>query len=83
MLATSATKIGSSLEQARKSYNEFVGSVQSRLVPTLRRFEERGARSSNDLIEPKEIDGEVRALPQGLFDVFDEPETKIPAGRKR
>ena len=78
-----ATKIGSSLEQARKSYNEFVGSVQSRLVPTLRRFEERGARSSNDLIEPKEIDGEVRALPQGLFDVFDEPETKIPAGRKR
>ena len=78
-----ATRIGSSLEAARKSYNEFVGSVQSRLVPTLRRFEERGARSSNELAQTKEIDGEIRALPQGLFDLFDEPESPLPARKRK
>ena len=77
-----ASRIGTSLEQARRSYNEFVGSVQSRLVPTLRKFEERGARSSNELVLPKAVEGEIRALPQGLFDVFEEPEDS-PAPRKR
>ena len=76
-----ATRIGTSLEHARKSYNEFVGSVQSRLVPTLRKFEERGARSSGQLEEPKEVDGEIRSLPQGLFDLFEEPED-APAKRR-
>lgn len=74
-----AAKIGTSLDQARKSYNEFVGSVQSRLVPTLRRFEERGARSSQQLVEPKPVEGEVRSLPQGLFEV-DEELDELPDG---
>jgi DNA recombination protein RmuC len=57
-----ANRVGTSLESARRHYNEFVGSVQSRLVPTLRKFEERGARSSKELVEPQEIEGEGRKL---------------------
>lgn len=72
-----ASRIGTSLESARKSYNEFVGSVQSRLVPTLRKFEERGARSAQELPEPRPVEGEIRALPQGLFDVFDESDPAL------
>jgi DNA recombination protein RmuC len=44
-----AAIVGESIERARKSYNDFVGSIHSRLVPTLRRFEERDARSSKEL----------------------------------
>lgn len=55
-----AAVVGDSIERARKSYNDFVGSIHSRLVPTLRRFEERDARSSKDLASPRTIDGETR-----------------------
>src|SRR6185436_5126680 len=55
-----AAVVGESIERARKSYNEFVGSIHSRLVPTLRRFEERDARSSKELPLIKPIEGETR-----------------------
>jgi len=68
-----AAVVGESIEKARRSYNDFVGSVHSRLVPTLRRFEERDARSSKELPEIKEIEGETRQpeplLPMGLDEV--------------
>ena len=50
-----------------RTYNQFVGSVDSRLMPTLRRFEEAGARSEKQLTEPKPIDAvtsELRKLPE-------------------
>ena len=55
-----AAVVGESIERARKSYNDFVGSIHSRLVPTLRRFEERDARSSKDLPALRPVEGETR-----------------------
>ncbi|NOT31784.1 MAG: DNA recombination protein RmuC [Planctomycetes bacterium] len=55
-----AAVVGESIERARKSYNDFVGSIHSRLIPTLRRFEERDARSSKDLPELRAVEGETR-----------------------
>ena len=57
-----AAKVGDSLDNARKRYNEFVGSVDSRLVPTLRKFEEHGARSARSLEGPTVLEGEPREL---------------------
>jgi DNA recombination protein RmuC len=62
-----ASKLGESLDRAVRTYNQFVGSVDSRLMPTLRRFEEAGARSEKQLTEPKPIDAvtsELRKLPE-------------------
>ena len=61
-----AAKVGGSIDTARRSYNEFVGSVQGRLIPALRRFEERDARSSKELMELQDVEGEVRAV-EGLL----------------
>ncbi len=73
-----ATRVGESLESARKSYNQFVGSVQGRLLPTLRKFEERDARSARDLLVPRPLEGETRRLDAGLlFDDVEEPEEPV------
>jgi len=55
-----AAIVGESIERARRSYNDFVGSIHSRLVPTLRRFEERDARSSKELPTLRTVEGETR-----------------------
>jgi DNA recombination protein RmuC len=55
-----AAIVGESIERARKAYNDFVGSIHSRLVPTLRRFEERDARSAKELPSVRAIEGETR-----------------------
>ncbi|MCA9283319.1 MAG: DNA recombination protein RmuC, partial [Phycisphaerales bacterium] len=62
-----ANRVGSSLESAVKSYNQFVGSVDSRLMPTLRRFEEEGAKSGKEIAEIKPIETtprDIGALPE-------------------
>lgn len=47
--------LGKALERATRKYNDAVGSIQSRLRPTLKRFEESGAKSGKPLPEPAEI----------------------------
>jgi DNA recombination protein RmuC len=71
-------KVGAGIDSARKGYNELVGSLQGRLIPTLRRFEQEGARSSKELCDPTPIEGELRALEsaRGRSDVL------LPAERK-
>lgn len=59
-----ASRVGESIERAQKAWNQFVGSVSSRLLPAVRTFEERGARSQSEIGEPVSIDGEVRSLPE-------------------
>lgn len=44
-------ELGRALERATRKYNEAVGSIQSRLTPTLRRFEDAGAKSGKELPE--------------------------------
>ncbi|MCB9838564.1 MAG: DNA recombination protein RmuC [Phycisphaeraceae bacterium] len=46
---TYAAEIGKAIETAGDKYNRFVGSVEGRLMPTLRKFEDKGAKSTKEL----------------------------------
>ena len=72
-----ASRIGDAIRATAKRYNEFVGSVDNRLVPTLKRFEERGARSGKTLAELRELDEGARKI-QSL----DDGDVITPAPRK-
>lgn len=60
--------VGKSLEGARRSYNELVGSLESRWLPTLRKFEEKGADSGRELAEIPRVEGETRELAAGAIE---------------
>lgn len=58
-----AAKVGEAIGAAKDRYNAFVGSVDSRLMPTLRKFEEKGAsRSGKSLEDLSSLEGEPRAM---------------------
>ena len=57
-----AAKVGHAINTAATSYNAFVGSVDSRLMPTLRRFEDKGATSARQIEAQKEVDVQVRPI---------------------
>jgi len=57
--------VGSALDRATRKYNDAVGSIQSRLMPTLRRFEESGAKSAKTL---PPMTSEISVIPrQGIL----------------
>lgn len=63
-----AQTLGKAIQQAAGAYDKFVGSVDRRMMPTLRRFEEKGAKSARDVPELKELNVTVRSvesLPEG------------------
>lgn len=68
--------MGDAIDGARKHYNEFVGSVQGRLLPALRKFEEKDARSARELPAIRAVEGETRALDTG--GLLDASESEIP-----
>ncbi|MBU6414266.1 MAG: DNA recombination protein RmuC [Planctomycetes bacterium] len=47
--------VGTRLNQAVEAYNGAVGSIESRLTPTLRKFEDAGAASGKDLETPQVV----------------------------
>ncbi len=55
-------KVGRGLDRAVGSYNDLVGSVDSRLLPTLRRFEDAGAASGKKLEELPPVEVRTREL---------------------
>jgi len=55
-------KIGKSLDRATESYNEAVGSMESRVLVSARKFKELGAATGADLAEPRTIDARARTL---------------------
>lgn len=55
-----ADELGRSLGAAVDRYNALVGSLEQRMLPALRRFEESGAGSSRDLLEPRRLDDALR-----------------------
>ena len=57
-----AERVGKSLQQATEHYNRFVASAETRLLPTLRKFEDAGARSAKDLPEPQTVSVTARQL---------------------
>ncbi|MBO6741199.1 MAG: DNA recombination protein RmuC [Phycisphaerales bacterium] len=60
-----AGKLGDSIRQAVERYNRLVGSIDSRMVPTLRKFEDAGAKSGKALSEPTKIESTPRELASG------------------
>lgn len=60
-----AGKLGESIRQSVERYNRMVGSIDGRLVPTLRKFEEAGAKSAKSLVELPAVEGETRGLESG------------------
>jgi DNA recombination protein RmuC len=68
-----AGKLGDSLRQSVERYNSLVGSIDTRMMPTLKKFEDAGAKGSKALVEPKRVDGEPRALANSTR-LFDESE---------
>ncbi len=55
-------KAGRQLTSATKSFDDAVGSWESRIVPQLRRIEEMGAASGKELEEPRRVDRAVRPI---------------------
>jgi DNA recombination protein RmuC len=56
------SKAGRQLGSAVNAYNEAVGSAESRVLPQMRRFQDLGAASGEDLENPKPVDHAVRQL---------------------
>ena len=56
------SKSGRQLSSAVSAYNDAVASAESRVLPQMRRFQELGAASDDDLESPKPIDQSVRSV---------------------
>jgi DNA recombination protein RmuC len=59
-------KAGRQLNSATKSFDDAVGSLESRVMPQLRRIEEMGAASGKELEEPRRVDRAVRPVAEEL-----------------
>jgi DNA anti-recombination protein RmuC len=57
-----AVRLGEALDAASRRYNDFVASYQSRLEPTLRKFEEAGVKSSKERPRLEPLAVRVREL---------------------
>ncbi len=55
-----ASSLGRAVQATVDRFNRMTGSMASRLVPTLRRFEEAGAKSAKELAEIRQVEGRVR-----------------------
>ena len=60
-----AGKLGDSIRQSVERYNRLVGSIDSRMMPTLKKFEDAGAKSGKTMEGPKRVDGTPRELTSG------------------
>lgn len=58
--------VGSAISSTASAYNKLVGSVDSRLMPTLRKLEDAGAKSEKALEGPRSVETGVRGV-QGLL----------------
>jgi DNA recombination protein RmuC len=58
----SFSRLGRQLDSATGAYNEAVGSLEGRVLPQLRRFEQFQAGSDRELDPPKPIDATPRAI---------------------
>jgi DNA recombination protein RmuC len=72
LLAGHITSVGANLDRAVDSYNKAVGSLESRVLVSARKFAELGASVAEDIPEIAPIETTARAL---SFDWDDEPET--------
>lgn len=79
-LATHITAVGTNLDRAVEAYNQAVGSLESRVLVSARKFAELGAPVAEDIPEVERIEKTARTL---SFDWDDEPlEISKQEGRK-
>ncbi|MBK6702414.1 MAG: hypothetical protein IPG56_00675 [Caulobacteraceae bacterium] len=71
-------KVGDSIEKSVKSYNELVGSVESRVLPQARKFKELGAGDAGiEVASPAQIESAPRALaPPEQLELMPPPQTQ-------
>jgi DNA recombination protein RmuC len=74
LLATHITAVGTGLDRAVESYNKAVGSLESRVLVSARKFAELGASVADDIPELEPIETTARAL-SFEWDEEDIPET--------
>src|SRR5579863_1013050 len=72
LLAGHITSVGTGLDRAVESYNKAVGSLESRVLVSARKFAELGASVADDIPELEPIETTARALS------FDWDEAEIP-----
>jgi DNA recombination protein RmuC len=65
-------KTGRGLETATRAFNKLIGSVDGRLLPTMRRFPDLGV-GSEELVAPAEVELQPRGLRAAELPVADEP----------
>jgi len=68
ILAEHFAKIGANLDRAVSSYNNAVGSLEVRVLPSARKFKELGAAGSNDIPTIEPIERTPRELNSSSFD---------------
>jgi DNA recombination protein RmuC len=66
-------KLGRSLETAVRDYGQFVASIDTRVMPTIRKFEESGAQVGEPIKELKPIESTVRQHAALERPALDEP----------
>ena len=79
-LASHITQVGTSLDRAVESYNKAVGSLESRVLVSARKFSELGASVAEDIPELAPIDTTARAL---SFDWGEEEVSDVDHGEER
>jgi DNA recombination protein RmuC len=65
-------KTGLAIRKAVESYNEGVRSVESRLLPSIRKFKEMGVSSPREIVPPAEITGTAKSLEHIVNEFKDE-----------
>ena len=81
LLTTHITAMGTGLDRAVESYNKTVGSLESRVLVSARKFAELGASVAEDIPELEPIETTARALSFEWGDE-DSPEAPEEEGRK-
>jgi DNA recombination protein RmuC len=80
LLATHITAVGTGLDRAVESYNKAVGSLESRVLVSARKFSELGASVAEDIPELEPIETTARAL---SFEWDEEDASSEPAQDER
>src|SRR5229473_2731406 len=80
LLAGHITQVGTGLDRAVESYNKAVGSLESRVLVSARKFAELGASVADDIPELEPIETTARAL---SFDWDEEDAPKAPEDERK
>jgi DNA recombination protein RmuC len=80
LLATHITAVGTGLDRAVESYNKAVGSLESRVLVSARKFSELGASVAEDIPELEPIETTARALSFDWDEDSPEAENERKAG---